>query len=202
MELRLLIIDDDIQRIKNDSLIWELEDKFKNIEIIFESDPTKAISYIEENLDKNMIILLDIQFPDREMNGHQILTKIRELSELIPVILWSGVNEDKEAFSDFINNNAFAFLSKSATSVEILSKIDKAIIFFKTSLDNTIEDWIIQKDDDKDKAVYFTSDGKSYSLNQILFEIRTQTDIGKSFAKKLNELTIDLLLRNKEKLND
>jgi len=202
MDLCVLIIDDDIQRIKEGALIWELEDKFGSDNIAFESDPNEAINYIEENLHKNIIILLDIQFPDKVMNGHEILSKIREISELIPVILWSAVSEDKETFSDFINNNAFGFLSKSATSEEMLLMIDRAISYFKTSLDNTIEDWIIQKDGDKDKPVYFTSEGKSYSLNQILNEIRTQTDVGKSFAKKLNELTIDLLLRNKETLND
>lgn len=202
MDLCVLIIDDDIQRIKEGALIWELEDKFGSDNIAFESDPNEAINYIEENLHKNIIILLDIQFPDKVMNGHEILSKIREISELIPVILWSAVSEDKETFSDFINNNAFGFLSKSATSEEMLLMIDRAISYFKTSLDNTIEDWIIQKDGDKDKPVYFTSEGRSYSLNQILNEIRTQTDVGKSFAKKLNELTIDLLLRNKETLND
>lgn len=202
MELYVLIIDDDIQRIKEGALIWELEDKFGSDKIIFESNPMEALSYIEENLDKNIIILLDIQFPDRVMNGHEILAKIREQSELIPVILWSAVSEEKEEFSDFINNNAFGFLSKSATSEEMLLMIDRVISYFKTSLDNTIEDWIIQKDGDKDKPVYFTSEGRSYSLNQILHEIRTQTDVGKSFAKKLNELTIDLLLRNKETLHD
>ena len=99
------------------------------------------------------------------------------------------------------SNNAFHFIGKTATNSEIMTVIDEAVNYFNTNLDNTIEDWIIQKDEDKDKPVYFTSDGKSYSLNQILYEIRTQTDVGKSFAKKLNELTIDLLLRKKENLN-
>lgn len=201
MEVNILIIDDDIQRIQEGSLIWELEDKFGKENIIFKAHPEDAINYIKDNLHKNIIILLDIQFPDREMNGHEILSKIRELSELIPVILWSAVSETKETFSDFINNNAFGFLSKSATNAEMLSMIEKAENYFKTNLDNTIEDWIIQKDEDKDKPVYFTADGKSYTLNQILQEIRTQTVVGKSFAKRLNELTIDLLLRKKENLN-
>lgn len=201
MELYVLIIDDNL-KLKEDTLVWELQDKFGESNVFFISNPKEALEFINSNLDKNIIILLDIQFPDNEMNGHNILSEIRKLSELIPVILWSGVNESKETFSDFINNNAFRFISKTATNNEVMEVIDEAVKYFKTNLDNTIEDWIIQKDEDKDKAVYFTSDGKSYTLNEILYEIRSQTDIGKSFAKKLNELTIDLLLRKKEDLND
>lgn len=200
MEKYLLIIDDDVQKIKDGALIWELEPIFGNDNIIFIESPAEALTFIKNNLDKNIIVLLDIQFPDKQMDGHQILSEIRKLSELIPVILWSAVSEDKEVFSDFINNNAFGFLSKSATSEEILMMIDKAENYFKTSLDNTIEDWIIQSEEDKDKPVYFTADGNAYTLNQILYELRMQTDIGKSFGRKLNELTIDLLLRKKENL--
>lgn len=201
MEIYILIIDDDL-KLNNDALVWELQEKFGLDNVFFMPKPSEALNFIKENLDKNIIVLLDIQFPDNEMNGHNILSEIRKLSELIPVILWSGITERDETFSDFINNNAFGFLSKSATSEEMLSMIEKAENYFKTNLDNTIEDWIIQKDEDKDKPVYFTSDGKSYTLNEILYQIRTQTDVGKSFAKKLNELTIDLLLRKKENLND
>lgn len=201
MELYVLIIDDNL-KLKEDTLIWELQDRFGEDNVFFMSNPNEALDFLKNNLDKNIIILLDIQFPSNEMNGHNILSEIRKLSELIPVILWSGIDESNETFSDFINNNAFRFIGKMATNSEIMTVIDEAVSYFNTSLDNTIEDWIIQKDEDKDKPVYFTSDGKSYSLNQILYEIRTQTDVGKSFAKKLNELTIDLLLRKKENLND
>lgn len=198
----IIIIIDDNKKIKEDALFWELEDKYGSENVSFFSEPKVALKFIESNLEKNIIVLLDIQFPENEMDGHSLLTEIRKLSQLIPVILWSGVNETKETFADFINNQAFGFLSKTATSSEILTKINEAEEFFNTNLDNTIEDWIIQKEEDKDRPVYFTADGKSYSLNQILIEIRKQSEIGKSFGRKLNELTIDLLLRQKKKLND
>lgn len=201
MEIYILIIDDNL-KLKDDTLVWELEDRFGVKNVFFIAKPIEALEFINSNLDKNIIVLLDIQFPDNELDGHNVLAEIRKLSELIPVILWSGINESKSTFSDFINNNAFRFISKTATNDEIMKVIDEAVNYFETNLDNTIEDWIIQKEEDKDKPVYFTSDGKSYTLNEILYEIRTQTDIGKSFAKKLNKLTIDLLLRKKENLND
>lgn len=201
MKLQVLIVEDN-QKYKEDTLVWELEDKFGAENVNFIVDPKEALSFIRDSLDTNILVFLDIQFPKGEMSGHEILAEIREMSELIPVILWSGIDQSQEKFSDFINHNAFYYLSKTATIEEIMEVVDEALLFFDSSLDNTIEDWIIQKDDDKDKPVYFTSEGRSYSLNDILYEIRHQTDVGKSFAKKLNQLTIDLLLRNKKRLND
>ena len=202
LDIQIVVIDD-TPKIKDDTLIWELQDKFGDDNVNVINEPEAGLEFIKANLDKNLIILLDIDFPSNEKNGHALLKEITvDISELIPVILWSGVDENKERFSDFINNGAFGFISKMATTEEAFKIIEKAEKYFKTSLDNTIEDWIIQNDEDKDKPVYFTSAGKSYTLNDILKEIRHQSDIGKSFAKKLNNLTIDLLLRNKENLND
>lgn len=199
MEITFVIIDDS-PAIKEHSLLDTLEDNYGKVEFFL--NPEDGLNYILNNLDLNMIVLLDIEFSiaDKE-DGHSILEKINEKSSLIPVILWSGINEDEETFSDFINNNAFGFIPKDATLKESKIIIEKAISFLKSSLDNIIEDWIIAKEEDKNKPIFITSEGKSYSLNDILHEIRTQSEIGKSFSRRLNELTIDLLLRKKENLN-
>lgn len=199
MEVTFVVIDDTIS-IKEHPLLYSLEDKGFNVSFFLK--PEEGLDFILNHLEINMIVLLDIQFSATDIeNGHSILKKINAKSELIPVILWSGINETEESFSDFINNNASGFISKDSTIQESLVVIEKALNFLKTSLDNIIEDWIIQKDEDKDKPVYITSNGKEYSLNDILKEIRKQTEIGKDFSRKLNSLTIDLLLRKKENLN-
>ncbi len=150
-----------------------------------------------------MIVLLDINFPTHEKkNGHIILEEITNMSKLIPVILWSAIDENVEAFSDFINNHAFGFMTKTVTTEEAMKQINKAVLSIQSSLDNAIEDWIINKTEDKNKPIYLSTDGTSYSLNDILREIRLQTEVGKTFSKRLNSLTIDLLLRKKETLND
>lgn len=199
MEVTFVVIDDTIS-IKEHPLLYTLEDK--GFKVLFFQNPEQGLDFIKNHLELNIIVLLDIQFSatDNE-NGHSILKKINEKSELIPVILWSGIDETEETFSDFINNNAFGFISKASTIEESLVSIEKALIFLKTNLDNTIEDWIIQKEEDKDLPIFISSDGNSFSLNEILHEIRTQTEVGKSFSRRLNELTIDLLLRKKESLN-
>lgn len=200
MAVTFVVIDDTIS-IKEHPLLYTLEDK--GFDVLFFLKPEEGLDFIINNLELNMIVLLDIQFSATDIeNGHSVLKKINEKSELIPVILWSGINETEESFSDFINNNASGFIRKDSTIEESLVVIEKALKFLKTSLDNIIEDWIIEKPEDKDIPVFFTANGLSLSLNEILYEIRNQTDLGKSFSKKLNQLTIHLLLNKLEKLND
>ena len=199
-EITFVVIDDTMSW-KDHALLFTLEDL--GYFVHFFSEPEQALKYIDDNLEINIIVLLDIQFSSvHNEDGHSLLRKIKDKSELIPVILWSAIDEKEEKFSDFINNKAFGFISKYADIDEALAQINKAIDFFKSNLDNIIEDWIIEKDQDKDTPIFFTSNGLSLSLNDVLREIRNQSEIGKSFSRKLNELTIDLLLRGKERLND
>ena len=198
MEVTFVIIDDN-KEIQEHPLLFTLEDKYINVK--FYSNPQEGLSYIKNNLDINLIVLLDIEFSkDDILDGHDLLKEIYNSSSLIPVILWSGINQTNEEFSDFINNKAFGFLSKDCSLEEAMLIVNKAYSNLKNSLDNTIEDWIISNKSDKDKPIYFTSSGDSFNLNQILKEIRLQTPIGKEFSSKLNSLTIDLLLRKRESL--
>ncbi|MCR9154058.1 MAG: response regulator [Bacteroidetes bacterium] len=198
MKVNFVVLDDS-EDIEDHSLLYSIEDKYDKVH--FFNNPNEGLEFIKENLSLNLIVLLDIEFSESDKsNGHKLLDEIYKSSALIPVILWSGINQTEEEFSDFINNHAFGFLSKDSTIEESMQIIDKAYIQLKTSLDNTIEDWIIESNEDKDKPIYISTEGKSYSLNNILYEIRSQTEVGKEFAAKLNALTIDLLLRGKKEL--
>jgi hypothetical protein len=55
---------------------------------------------------------------------------------------------------------------------------------------------------DREKPYLLTRSGQSYSLNQILQEIRLQTEFGKGMERNILNLTIDLLARQKEQLTD
>lgn len=198
MEVTFVIIDDN-KEIQEHPLLFTLEDKFKNVK--FFSNPQEGLDFIKSSLELNLIVLLDIEFSkDDILDGHDLLKEIYSSSSLIPVILWSGINQANEEFSDFINNRAFGFLSKDCSLAEAMEIVNKAYLFLEKSIENSIEDWIIESPEDKDKPIYFSTEGDAYSLNDILSEVRNQTEIGKDFAQRLNSLTIDLLLRGKEKL--
>lgn len=193
-----IVIIENNETLKSGGLIHELEDTYKTVHFFVK--PDDGLQFIKENLKEQFIILLDISFPANEKNGHKILEEIRNLSQNIPVILWSGIDEYSEPFIDFINNGVDAYLKKDATSEEALSIISRVAVSLNTSIDKAIEEWIeIQEKDERMKPYLITAkNGNSYSLNQILDEIRKQTPFGKEFSKDLNMLTIDLLLRGKK----
>lgn len=199
MDIHIVIIEDDY-KYQEDTLVWRLKDRFGDSNVHFFLNPFEGVQFVKAHLELNMIVLLDIDFPAYKISGHDILKDLYETSKLIPVILWSAVDENDEPFKDLINNNAMGFIPKDTTKEESDPIINKAVTFFESSVDNAIEDWIIKNPGDRDKPIYFTSDKKSYSLNDIMHEIRVQSPDGKDFAKKFNALTIDLLLRNREKI--
>lgn len=194
----ILIIDDSLD--EDDSIIVELSEKYETV--VFCETPEKGITYVDNNLNKDIIVILDIDFGGLKLNGHDVLNSIRERSFLIPVIIWSSINEEKSTFSDLINNKAFAFV-KRADKEKLFEQIEKAELSIKTSLVGAIEDWITShKGEDLEKPFLVLGNGQTLSLSQILLEIRRESEIGKMIRKNLMKLTIDLLMRKKERLND
>jgi DNA-binding NtrC family response regulator len=191
----IIIIEDNIQN--NDPLIFELEQKYGKEHIHLFTDSQEGLNYLMSNLKQRMVVLLDIKLPGKD--GHIILDELRAKTELIPVIIWSALNGKIHDFTDFIKNHAFSFLSKGADTKEIISELEKAIRFTSTSIDVAIEQWL-EKQDEKDNIMLATKSGKSYSANQLIEEIRKQTDEGKHLVNNINKLTLDLLFRGKEQI--
>ena len=202
LDATIVIIDDDMALDNPDSgLMIELNMNFETIQFFYKQED--GLEYITNNLDKRIIVLLDLGFPSGTPNGHAILESIREVSFLIPVLIWSGVDEDKESFADLINNRAYAFLNKNASTEEIISKLKEAYNYADNDVSIALEEWILShSEEQKEKPFILTVDGKQLSLNELLNEIRMQSSTGKYFSRNLSKLTIDLLTRNKEKLDD
>lgn len=198
----IVIIDDDNGlKESNIGLFLELEMNFDSVKLF--KNKEDGLEYIEKNLEKRIIVLLDLCFPHGTPDGHSILESIRKTSFLIPVLIWSAIDEDKETFSDLINNKSYAFLNKDASIKEIITKLKEAYNNANKDISIALEDWIqSHPDSQKEKPYMITAEGKQLSLNQILREVRLQTEIGKDFSKNLLKLTIDLLVRNKESLDD
>ncbi len=198
----IVIIDDDKALANPDSgLIIELNMNFESIQFFHKQE--EGLEFIKNNLDKRIIVLLDLGFPSGTPSGHAILESIRKITFLVPIIIWSGVDEDKEAFADLINNRAYAFLNKNASTEDIITILKEAYNNANNDISIALEEWIIaHSEEQKEKPYLLTVEGKELSLNELLNEIRLQTDVGKYFSKNLSKLTIDLLTRNKETFND
>lgn len=194
----IVVIDDDV-KFKDDPFLEEAKDIFQ--EVPFFEDSNKALDYIEQNIDKRLVVVLDLGMTPNMPNGHEVLERIRNISFLVPVIIWSGRDEDKETFADLIQNRAFAFIKKSASTAELLAVLQKAYDYSVNDISGVIEEWIkLHPKGAKDKPFITSLDGTTYTLNEILKEIRLQTSLGLDLAKSVNKLTIDLLMRNKETL--
>ncbi len=193
----VVLIDDNMDEMA--PLVIKLKSHYKVV-VVFRI-PEEGLIYIKDNLFERIIVILDIMFGSSKEMGHTLAGDIRRLSHLIPIILWSAVDERTETFSDFINNKVFAFIKKTDPIQLILDKVKAADSTLDSSVDGALQEWIKLQDSQKRNMPYLiTAGGRQYTLNQMLEEIRKQTHLGQQFEKDLIMLTIDLLLRNKEKL--
>ena len=192
---QILIIDDDLSELN--PVIIKLQQLFEEVKLFTSSKD--GISYVRENISNKIILLLDVRLSKGE-DGHKALSELRDISKLIPVIIWSALDEMKEPFFDFINNDAFAIFKKDAAISSIVEKVVDADHSLNNDIASALEQWIVKNDTDKEKPYMLSSNGKMYTLNDILREIRLQTELGKTFASGMNKLTIELLMRSKENL--
>ena len=195
----ILVVEDD-RRMKKDPFVIEAQLLFKKI--IFKENTADALMFVKDNLDNKIIILLDLAFSNSQMDGVKFLAELRILSKLIPVIIWSGKdNIQDDYYQKILNDTAFAFLKKSASSAEIIETLNSAVYYLDGQVGSAVESWLENhSEEDKNKPFLTVADGHSYSMNDLLKEIRTQTQFGKSITLDINKLTLDLLFRNKEKI--
>lgn len=195
-----ILVVEDIRDFQDDPFVVETKLIFETV--IFKENTSDAVSFIKENLSNKIIVLLDIAFSTNQMDGIKFLEELRSLSKIIPVVIWSGKdNITEDEYKKLINDTTFAFLTKGASSEEIVETLSKADDYLNSKVDSAIESWLENhSDEEKNKPFLATSDGRSYSMNDLLREIRMQTKFGQSLSMDINKLTLDLLFRNKESL--
>jgi hypothetical protein len=200
---QIVIIDDDITA-DNYPLVDILSIEYGEENIhIFET--TKAgIKFIEDNLSKKMIVLLDIMFGGKPM-GFDVFDKITtDKSSLVCFIVMSGNMEriDRSDLIKLINGHAWYFIKRDKSYQEITEAIRKADLYLASRIDGALEEWISQLDEtEKNKPILATRQGQEWSLNDILREIRLQTEEGIRIEKNIITLILDLITRGKRSLN-
>ncbi len=192
----IIIIDDNLQ--DDDPLIVELGIIYQDIKLFQHSQ--KGVNFILENLTKRMIVVLDINLGTGEINGHEVLNLVRQQTKLIPIIIWSAKDSfNVQDMSDFINNNAMFFVSQTSSSKEILTRISEANKLLKLDVATAIEEWL-ELQGNKEQSMIAHGNGNTYSVSDLINEIRQQTDVGQEIQENMLKLTIDLLFRNKEQV--
>lgn len=190
---RIVIIDDELP--SRHPLIIKLQQGFESV-VLFKK-ASEAIKMLKEHLGEKTILILDMKLSGNE-DGHRALSELRELSYQIPVIVWTGVSEDGSEFFDLINLKTYAIRDKTTKIEEMATLVQKTDTDIEYSLSNALEKWLVSQPGDHDAPYLISTGGKSYSLNDILNEVRKDTPQGREFTQSLVNLTIELMAKENE----
>ena len=200
----IVIIDDSFEMF--DPLVVELREHFPAANVTIKNNPDEGLKFVLANLSKKIIVLLDYNFKTGQPKGHDILLKIREATSLVYVIIMTAKQFSTIPHTelvDFVNTDALSVVQNRVDTAEILKVVSKAAQQLSVRVDCVLEQWISNHSEDKQNESYLTtSTGKTYTLKDILKEIRQQSDFGKKMERNIIMLAIDLLTRGKKQVSN
>ena len=191
-ETKIYIVDDELK--SNHPIRVKLEQAFSEVKLFKKA--ADAVSAIKESLGSKIILLLDLKLSGGE-NGYRTLASLRELSYQIPVIIWTGLDEKTSEFFSLINLKTYAIRDKVESTDKMVELVKQADADMAYSLSNALERWIMAQPGNHNDIFAISTGGESYSLNQMLDEVRKDTPKGKEFTQDLVNLTIELMKKEK-----
>ena len=201
MKTKIIIIDDAIIP-EDEAYVFKLGQIYGEENIHIFSNPTEGSQFIKENITKKMIVLLDIMFGKKPL-GLDIFKEITDETALVCFIVMTGNIEklDKKQWLNLVNAHAWYILDRVATTEEILHVIKTANNAISARIDGALEEWILRHERFKREKAYIKhADGKEYSLNDVLSEIRKDTDFGRKMTTNIISTAISMLQNDINKL--
>jgi DNA-binding NarL/FixJ family response regulator len=201
--VKIVVIHDDLKN--NDPFITELGIKygFENVKLIQKSK--EGLDYVFQNLSQKMVVILDLNFKAGEPSGAEVFESIRRETSLVYIIIWTASDLSDVKRDDlvrFINNDALAFLDSTSDYAKMIDLVDKAAHQLDVKVASALEQWISKHTEEEKNKPYVTNrEGQTYTLSQILTEIRKQTPFGMEMEKNILILAIDMLARGKKEIN-
>lgn len=192
---KIIIVDDELK--DNHPLIVKLGQYFS--EVLLFKKSSDAISQVSSCLGSRIIMILDLRLSGGE-RGQDSLAALREISYQIPVIIWTAVDEKSVEFFDLINLKTYAIRDKAESIENMVKLVQNADTDINYALSNALEHWIMAQPGDHNEIYAVATNGESFSLNQMLDEVRKDTAKGKEFTQGLVNLTIELM-KKEEKNN-
>ncbi len=202
--IQIFIIHDDLP--ENDPLIISLKEKYGESNVRLEKKSSRGLEYIHNNLSSKLIVLLDFDLGQGEPHAPEIIEKIRQDTSLIYVIIVTAKQFSEISSYDlvkFINNEALAIIQNTADTSEIVALVDKAAHELDSRVDCVLEQWIAKRPKEEKLKPYLTTrSGKVYTLDNLIVEIRKETEIGKRLEKGILQLAIEQLTKEGKQLDD
>lgn len=199
----IVIIDDDFN--KNQPLYGFLENSYPRNVYLFQNS-NDGVKFVEENISKKIIVLLDIMFNGKEA-GVEVFNEISKKSALVCFIVMTGNIEQvsREGLKNLINGHAWYIVQRDRPAKEILNIVKEAEDHINVRVDGALEEWIFRHtDEERVRPFLKTRNGKAYSLMDILNSLRTgdNNEIGKKIASDILALAVDLLMTDKTNIGD
>lgn len=196
MDVTIVYIDDD-DKMKNDALFDDIEDSVNEIQYF--TKPSTGLRFINDNIDKNVIVLLDWKFNNSKTQGDKLLEQIGDMSVLVPVIVFTGASINATEAGKMFNGNAFSCVPKDASIQELETAIKNAYNRLQNDIRSVMEKWILKQDEKKREMPYMRQGGKEYTLNDILHSIRKQDEFGQETTRGILRLATEMFTHNMRK---
>ncbi|WP_426582692.1 hypothetical protein [Mucilaginibacter sp. R-33] len=198
----IVVVDDDFT--KDQPLYGFLETAYPAENIHLFQNSGDGVNFIEQNLSKKIIVLLDIMFNGQEV-GVDVFNEISKKSALVCFIVMTGNIEQisREGLKNLINGHAWYIVQRDKPAKDILAIIKDAENHINLRVDGALEEWVFRHTPEEQARPFLkTRSGKSYSLLDILQSLRTgdNDDIGQKIAGDIMALAVDLLLQDKTKI--
>lgn len=191
---KIFIVDDELK--SNHPLIVKLGQFFLEVRLFKKS--SDAMTQVADSLGSRIILILDLRLSGGE-TGRTSLAALRELSYQIPVIVWTAVDEKSEEFFDLINLKTYAIRDKAESIENMVKLVQDADADINYALSNALERWIMAQPSNHNEVFAVATNGESYSLNDMLNEVRKDTAKGREFTQDLVNLTIELIEKEEKK---
>lgn len=201
---QIVIIDDDPE-MESRPLYEELVDKYGKDHIIWKENSDEGLNFINKNINKRTIIILDYDFGSRKENGLKLFQKIQKESALLYVILNTAksLNEiPNDELKFFINNHLMALVDKTDGYEKTLLEVEKAINYLNNRVDCILEEWILRHESFTREKPYMKNEkGDNISLNDVLMEIRKDSEFGRNMSSNIISIAISMLQKDIDKID-
>ena len=179
--------------------IFQLEEMYGKENTYIFQNALEGAEFIESHLSQKIIVVLDIVF-GKKGQSFKIFEALQHKTALNFIVIVENIEKlDKSQLVKLINGHSWHITERDEKN--IVSSVKNIERDLSTTVDGVLEEWIVRhSQNDREKPYLLTRSGQSYTLNQILQEIRLQTDFGKGMERSILNLTIDLLARQKEQL--
>ena len=202
---QIVIIDDDT-RFTSKPLFEELVELYGQENLIWKETPQEGLAFLQKNLTKRTIVILDYHLGDRMPTGLSWLKPLQEVSSLLYIILNTSHEVSRitpDELKDCINNHLMALVDKTDGYTKTLLEVEKAIGYLSNRVDCILEEWILRHEQFTREKPYIRNEkGETLNLNDILIEIRKDTEFGRKMSNNIISTAITLMQRDIDKLDN